>query len=90
MNVDFPFQLDARGRTATVDDEKHVRDLIELVLFTSTGERVERPDFGSDLQQLIFGPATPELAATIQSLVQGALQRWLGDRLRVDSVDVTV
>ena len=89
MDIAFPFQLDARGRTSEVDAERHVRDLIELVLFTSPGERVERPEFGSGLQQLIFGPASPEMAATVQSLVQGALQRWLGGLLRVDAVEVS-
>src|SRR5881392_4296573 len=88
MNIDFPFHFDGRGRTAVAADTKHVRDLIEQVLFTSPGERVNRPTFGCGLNQLVFAPNSPELAAATQFLVQGALQQWLGDLIVVDSVEV--
>ncbi|GIV60245.1 GPW/gp25 family protein [Rhodocaloribacter litoris] len=88
MNLDFPFHIDGRGRTATTGDDDHVRDLIEQVLFTSPGERVNRPDFGSGLRQLTFAPNSAELAATTRLLVQSNLQRWLGDL--IDVIDVTV
>jgi phage baseplate assembly protein W len=88
MNIDFPFQFDNRGRTAAADDDAHIRDMIEQVLFTSPGERVNRPDFGSGLMQLVFAPNSNELAATTQLLVQGALQQWLGDLIEVNSVQV--
>jgi phage baseplate assembly protein W len=89
MNVDFPYHFDARGRTAEVDYDAHVRDLIEQVLFTAPGERVNRPDFGSGLLRLVFAPNSSELAATTQYLVQGSLQQYLGDLIQVDAVDVT-
>lgn len=88
MNVDFPFRFDGRGRTATTTDEDHIRDLIEQVLFTAPGERVNRPTFGSGLMQLVFAPNSDELAAATQFLVQGALQQWLGDVIQVESVQV--
>lgn len=88
MNVDFPFHFDHRGRTASTDDEHHIRDMIEQVLFTSPGERVNRPDFGSGLMQLVFQPNSDELAATTQFIVQGALQQWLGDLIQADEVQV--
>jgi len=88
MNIAYPFQFDSRGRTASSDEEKHIRDLIEQVLFTSPGERVNRPTFGSGLIQLVFQPNSSELAAATQFLVQAALQQWLGDLIRVDSVQV--
>jgi uncharacterized protein len=86
MHVDFPYHVDGRGRTADVDDERYVRDLIEQVLFTSPGERVNRPDFGTGLMQLVFAPNSDEMAATIQLLVRAALQQWLGDLIRVEGV----
>jgi phage baseplate assembly protein W len=86
MNLDFPFRIDGRGRSAATDDEGHIRDLIEQVLFTAPGERVNRPNFGSGLMQLVFAPNSDELAATTQFLVQGALQQWLGDLIEVDAV----
>jgi len=88
MQIDHPFHVDERRRTAEADEEDHVRDLIEQVLFTNPGERVNRPDFGAGLDQLVFGPSSPEMAATVQALAQGALQQWLADRIRVESVDI--
>lgn len=88
MNIKFPFQFDNRGRTAEVDNDDHIRDMIEQVLFTSPGERVNRPTFGSGLMQLVFQPNSNELAATTQFLVQGALQQWLGDLIEVKEVQV--
>jgi phage baseplate assembly protein W len=90
MNIDFPFHTDNRGRTGETGDDDHVRDLIEQVLFTTPGERVNRPDFGSGLLQLVFAPLSDELTATTQFLVQGALQQWLGDIIQVGRVEVTV
>jgi len=88
MNIDFPFHFDGAGRTATADDEDHVRDLIEQLIFTNPGERVNRPDFGSGLLQLMFAPNSPELAATVQFTLQAALQRWLGDVIVVNDLQV--
>jgi phage baseplate assembly protein W len=89
MNVGFPYGFDATGRTATVDGDTHIRDLIAQVLFTAPGERVMRPGFGSGLLALTFEPNSVELAATTQFLVQGALQQWLGHVISVEALDVT-
>jgi phage baseplate assembly protein W len=87
--VDYPYQFDRRGRTAApADDDAHIRDLIEQVLFTSPGERVNRPDFGSGLMQLVFQPNSVELATATEFLVQGSLQHWLGDLIEVEAVNV--
>jgi uncharacterized protein len=86
--IDYPFHFDGRGRTAETDSSGYIRDLIEQVLFTAPGERVMRPDFGSGLMQLVFAAASPEVAATTQFLVQGALQQWLGDVITIEAVDV--
>jgi len=86
MNVDFPYHVDARGHTAEADRDGHIRDMIEQVLFTAPGERVNRPDFGTGLMQLVFAPNSDEVAATLQLLVRGALQQWLGEAIRVDDV----
>jgi uncharacterized protein len=90
MNVDFPYHFDGRGRTADADESAHVRDLVEQVLFTAPGERVNRPDFGSGLLRLVFAPLSDELAATTQFLVQASLQRWLGDIIQVDTATVEI
>jgi uncharacterized protein len=89
MNIDAALHFDRRGRTAEVDDDGHVRQMIEQVLFTNPGERVNRPDFGSGLQQLVFAPNSIELAATVQFTTQALLQQYLGDLIDVGAVDVT-
>ena len=88
MDLDYPYHIDGRGRTASAGGDDHVRDLIEQVLFTSPGERVNRPTFGSGIMQLLFAPNGDALAAATQFTVQGALQQWLGDVVMVESVDV--
>src|SRR5215470_3196416 len=89
MDIGFPYRLDSRGRTADPGLADHVRDMIEQLIFTSPGERVNRPDFGSGLLQLVFAPNSPELAATVQFTLQAALQRWLGDVIEVRALDVS-
>ena len=89
MNIAYPFQFNPFGGTATVDDDRHIRDMLEQLIFTNPGERVNRPDFGSGLLQLVFAPNSPELAATLQFTTQAAIQRWLGDLLDLQTVIVT-
>jgi phage baseplate assembly protein W len=88
MQINYPYQFDIRRRTAETSDSDHIRDLVEQVLFTSLGERVNRPDFGSGLMQLVFAPNSDELATATQFVVQGALQQWLGDVIQIDAVQV--
>ncbi|HTU76783.1 MAG TPA: GPW/gp25 family protein [Trebonia sp.] len=88
-DIAFPFAVDRRGRTAEADYAPHVRQMIELLLFTAPGERVMRPDFGCGLLDLTFEPNSPELAATLQISIQGQLQRWLGDVITAVALDVT-
>jgi uncharacterized protein len=88
VQVDYPFHVDRRGRTAAASEDEHVRDLIEQVLFTAPGERVNRPTFGSGLLKLVFAPNSDALAAATQLTVQAALQEWLGELIVVEAVDV--
>src|SRR4051812_23753063 len=89
MNIDYPIHLDSSGHTALTGDEDHVRDMVEQLLFTSPGERVNQPDFGSGLLQMVFAPNSPELASALQFTTQAALQRYLGDVIDLQSLEVT-
>ena len=92
-NVNFPFQFDGRGRTLDPNaglQQNYVRQLVEQVLFTSPGERVNLPDFGSGLLQLPFAPNSVEMAAATQFSIQAALQKWLSNYVRVQSVTADV
>jgi uncharacterized protein len=88
MEIAYPFRIDSRRRTASSDENRHIRDLIEQVLFTMPGERVNRPDYGCGLMQLIFAPNSSELASATQFLVQGQLLQWLDELILVEAVKV--
>lgn len=88
MSVTFPFQFVNRRRSTGAERDSMIRELIEQVLFTTPGERVNRPDFGCGLLQLVFAPTSGELATATQFLVQGALQQWLGALIQVEAVRV--
>jgi Bacteriophage baseplate protein W len=89
MNIDFPFHFDSSGRTASTTDSDHIRDMVEEVLFTNPGERVNLPDFGSGLLQMVFAPNSVELASALQFTTKAALQRYLGDLIDLDQLTVT-
>ncbi len=85
---DDPLQFDARGRTRATDRDDHIRDLIRQVLFTSPGERVNRPEFGCALKSLVFAPISDPLVAATQQMIHGALIRWLDPLIAVEEVAV--
>lgn len=86
--LDFPLTVGHEGRAATTPSDDHVRDMIKLVLFTEPGERVNRPDFGCGLKQLVFAPASDALVAAVEKLVHGSLIRWLDGVISVEAVAV--
>jgi len=88
MNVDYPFAVDGRGHTAAADDDEHIVDMIEQLLLTAPGERVNRPTFGSGLLELVFAPNREELAAALRVSVEAALQQWLGDLIEINDLQV--
>ena len=89
MNIDFAFHFDGHGRTATTDCDKHIRDMIEQLLFTNPGERVNRPDFGSGLLQMVFAPNSTQLATALQFSLKASLVQWLGDLIDLQALEVT-
>jgi hypothetical protein len=83
IHIGVPFSADGRGRTALVGGARHLLEMLELLLFTSPGERVNRPDFGGGVRGLVFAGNSPELAAALRFNLQANLQRWLGDVLEI-------
>jgi phage baseplate assembly protein W len=95
MQLDFPYHFDGRERTSETSEEDHIRDLIEQILFTNPGERVNRPDFGAGIYQLLFAPVSAEQVATTEFMIRGALQQHLGRRIEVleisaEGIDATI
>lgn len=87
--LDFPYGASGNGTPATTLADDHLNDLILQVLFTNPGERVNLPEFGVGVQRLVFAPISDALRSSVQFLVSTNLQRWLGDRIGVNQVNVT-
>lgn len=88
LEIAYPFELDGRGRVAQTAYEAHICQMIEQVLFTNPGERVNRPDFGCGILQLVFAPNSDELTTATQFLIEGALNTWLNDVILLEGVQV--
>ncbi len=86
--VGYPYNIDNSGRTASAGRDNHIRQLIEQVLFTVPGERINRPDFGVNIRQFVFAGSSHETAAAAQFLIQSELERWLGEIINLDAVVV--
>lgn len=71
------------------DYAEYVEQLIRQVLLTSPGERINRPDFGCGLRQMVFAPLYEITGSLTKVMVLEALERWLGDVISVEDVGVT-
>jgi hypothetical protein len=85
----YPYSVGGSGTPNTTTADDHLRDLILQVLFTNPGERVNLPEFGVGAQRLVFEPSDLVLRSSAQFLISTNLQRWLGDRIKVEQVNVT-
>jgi Bacteriophage baseplate protein W len=89
MYLNFPYHLDPRGHTVvTRDRNDHIRQMLRQLLFTRPGERVNRPDFGCGLNDLVFEPNRGRLAAALEVTVVTSVGQWLGDVIQLQSVDI--
>ncbi|MCH8308946.1 MAG: GPW/gp25 family protein [Chloroflexi bacterium] len=89
LEIAFPFSIDGRGYAEGADYEAHIRQMIEQVLFVAPGQRVNRPNFGTGLLELVFAPISAEVVAATQTVVQGSIQQWLEDLITVEGVIVS-
>src|SRR5215510_13544425 len=87
--LDYPYSVSGTGVPEQTGPDDHLRDLVLQVLFTIPGERVNLPEFGAGVQQLVFAPSNDMLRASAQFLISSNLQRWLGDRIDVNQVSVS-
>jgi phage baseplate assembly protein W len=88
--IHYPFALDTGlGRLAQETDyPAHVEQLMRQVLFTNPGERINRPDFGCGIRRMVFAPNSEASASLTQVTVYQALEKWLGNLIEVDRVEV--
>ena len=77
VEIAFPYGLDDRGRTGTATYDDHVAQMLELLLFTRPGDRVNQPTFGCGLLDQVFAPNSPEIAAALNVTIAAAISLWL-------------
>jgi len=88
-SITYPYQWDGTGRTAVALTNDHIEQMIEQILFTSPGERVNRPTFGCGLLQMPFDPNDAQLQQTMEFLIRGSLSQWLGTLIDTQSIAVS-
>jgi phage baseplate assembly protein W len=89
MQIAFPYVFDSNHVTGLAAEPAHVRQMLEQLLFTMPGERVNRPDFGCGIQRMVFAPQSTEVVATLQALIESEIHRWMGDVLTLRKLQVT-
>lgn len=86
-DYNVPFGIDHASRQVSgVDYAAHVEQMVIQVLLTAPGERVNLPQFGCGLRQLVFGPLSSALAVNTEITVRQALGQWLGGLIEVGDV----
>jgi len=83
----FPPRLDQRGQIAVVDGPTEIEQAIRIILNTSPGQRVMRPEFGCRLHELVFAPNNSQTAGLAERYVREALGRW-EPRIDLEKVEV--
>lgn len=86
----YPFRIDPiSGQAQQAPYASHVDQMIRQTLLTSPGERVDLPQFGCGLRQLLFAPVSDALQATATLAVQRAINQWLADQVQLIKVEVS-
>ncbi|MCB0155151.1 MAG: GPW/gp25 family protein [Anaerolineae bacterium] len=87
QGLTFPLQVDPRGGIALAAGERDIEQAIRLILATSPGERVMRPEFGCRIHELIFAPNNAATEGLLIHYIKEALHRW---EPRIEVLDVIV
>jgi uncharacterized protein len=89
LGLGFPFRVDDAGRVFAQSGDLLLRGKILQLLLTSPGERVNLPEFGTRLRDLVFDPNNDVLAATTEFMVARALRRFLGEQIQLEQVQIS-
>jgi phage baseplate assembly protein W len=84
----FPFIVNSDGNINATGGDEAIREKIIQILFTAPGERVNLPEFGCGLFNLVFEANSTVLAAAMEFTVGQSLTRWLSDEIIVERVQV--
>ncbi|UOQ64809.1 GPW/gp25 family protein [Hymenobacter volaticus] len=90
-SIKYPFAINQQlGMLMEEKDfSRHVRQMMLQVLFTNPGERINRPDFGCGIRRMVFAPNSDATASLSEVLITQALDRWLGELITTENIEVT-
>ena len=83
--IGFPLTTNVQGNLQLSAEARNLEESIHLILRTSLGERVYRPDFGSRLSELVFAPLNTQTLLLLRLYVEEALEAW-EPRIELDEI----
>lgn len=85
---DFPPSFPKKGKTvAMTADEKDIRKSLEILLSTNVGERLMQPNYGCNMDKLLFEPMDASLKTYIKDIVETAIL-YYEPRIEANSIDL--
>src|SRR5262245_20895008 len=85
----FPIQPDATGSLRYAEGQAHVEQSLKILLLTSLGERVMRPDLGCEAPRLVFSPGSVQYLRLLETSVREAVRDW-EPRVEIEDVQAEV
>ena len=70
----FPLVPDGAGRLGYVEGDESVEQSLRVLLMTDVGERVMRPDFGTEAPRLVFAPGSVQYLRLLETTVRDAVR----------------
>jgi len=79
----FPVSVNLNGGVSSSQLEENIRQCIFIILGTAPGERINRPDFGCRIHDLMFAPNNPITSAMAEVFCEEAIYKY---EPRIDKV----
>src|SRR5688572_33249488 len=72
----FPVSVNLNGGVSSSQYEENVRQSLFIILGTAQGERINRPDFGCRIHDLMFAPNNAMTAARAEHYCEEAIFKY--------------
>lgn len=83
----YGISTSVQGKIELGDEVQTINQSILMILGTELGERVMNPDFGCEINKIIYAPLDDTTLGLAKYYVEKALKRW---EKRIDLVDIDV
>ena len=85
----FPpeFNKKGKGRVEMLSDEEDIKSSLEILLSTRLGERIMMPNYGCNLDELLFKPLNLTLKTFVKELIKNAIL-YYEPRIDLDKISM--